>query len=130
MRRPRGKAIAVCAATVIAVITGTAGVSGCDSVQTALDCAQTAATVARSVDNLKEIVVWGDGEEVREAFDDVDQDIDEIAERTDNVDVDRLVEEMRAAVSEADTAVEEGRKPDLAPLTSAGKELVKVCTPD
>lgn len=131
MRRPRGRAIVVSTATVVAVVAGTVAATGCSAVEKALDCAQTAATVAQSVEDLQQVFSEGveNPVEAAEALERIDRNIDEIADRTDNADVDQAVEDMRKAVAEADRAVEEGRPPDFEPLSSAGRELTKVCTP-
>ncbi|GAB7108697.1 hypothetical protein JCM4814A_70110 [Streptomyces phaeofaciens JCM 4814] len=129
--RHRGGRTAAVAATAVALTLGLT-VTGCDAVSKALDCVQTADAIADSVTDLQQAVenASNDPTQLEESLNSIDQNLDEIGDKTDNADVNKAVEDLGDAVTNVRTAVENGdNTPDLSPITDAAGELTKVCTP-
>jgi hypothetical protein len=129
-RRSRRSRIAV--ATTVAVIGLTAGlVTGCDAVDKAIDCVQTADTIADSVTGLQQAVenAANDPTQTDQSLNSIEKDLDKIGDKTDNADVNKAVDDLRKAVDNVRTAVKNGdNTPDISPVTDAAGELTKVCT--
>ncbi|AZS86989.1 hypothetical protein ACIQKE_28075 [Streptomyces griseoviridis] len=127
----RRRRFAVTAAAVAAVAL-TAGVTtGCDAVDKALDCVQTADTIADSVTRLQQAVenASNDPGQLDESLASIDKDLAKIGDKTDNADVNKAVESLGDAVDNVRTAVRNGdNTPDVSPVTDAAGELTKVCT--
>ncbi|MGW4751526.1 hypothetical protein [Streptomyces chartreusis] len=121
------------AAAAIAAVGLTAGLTtGCDAVNKALDCVQTAEAVADSVTELQQAVdnASNDPTQIDEAIVSIGDNLDEIGSKTDNADLDKATADMRKALLEVQTAVENGDStPDISGITDAAGELTKVCTP-
>jgi hypothetical protein len=117
----------------VAAVALTAGLAtGCDAVNKALDCVQTAEAIADSVTDLQQAVenASNDPTQIDESLDSIDQNLDEIGDKTDNADLDKATEDMRRALTEVQTAVKNGDEtPDISGVTDAAGELTKVCTP-
>ncbi|MEU1475951.1 hypothetical protein [Streptomyces sp. NPDC005760] len=131
-RRRRSRRITIAAAAVAAVALTAGLTTGCDAVSKALDCVQTAEAVADSVTDLQQAVenASNDPTQIDEALTSIDQNLDEIGDKTDNADVNKAVDDLSAAVTNVRTAVKNGDEtPDLSPITDAAGELTKVCTP-
>ncbi|MFE3030136.1 hypothetical protein ACFXKY_00615 [Streptomyces canus] len=130
-RRRRSRRITI--ATAVAAVALTAGLTtGCDAVSKALDCVQTAEAVADSVTDLQQAVenASNDPTQIDESLAAIDQNLDEIGDKTDNADVNKAVDHLSTAVTNVRTAVKNGDEtPDLSPVTDAAGELTKVCTP-
>ncbi|MFF7068615.1 hypothetical protein [Streptomyces pseudovenezuelae] len=130
-RRRRSRRITLAAA--VAAVALTAGLTtACDAVNKALDCVQTAEAVADSVTDLQQAVenASNDPTQIDESLAAIDQNLDEIGDKTDNTDVNQAVDHLDQAVSNVRTAVKNGDEtPDLSPVTDAAGELTKVCTP-
>ncbi|MFS4095610.1 hypothetical protein [Streptomyces sp. AF1A] len=126
--RRRGRLAAV--ATAVAVLT--AGLAtGCDAVHKALDCVQTADSIADGVTDLQQAVenAANDPGRADAALDSIDADLRKIGDRTDNADVNKAVDDLDKAVADVRTALRNGdHTPDLGPVTDAAGELTKVCT--
>lgn len=131
MRRRTGTRIASAVVTVTLTAFGSAALTGCGAVEKALDCADTAVTVANSVEDLQQVVSEGaeNPAEAAQALNRIDGNLDRIADKTDNADVSQAVEEMRQAVDSAQSAVNEGRTPEIGPIGDAADELTQVCSP-
>jgi phage shock protein A len=131
MAASRRRRITIAAA--VAAVGLTVGLTtGCDAVSKALDCVQTAEAVADSVTDLQQAVenASNDPTQVDEALAAIDQNLDEIGDKTDNADVNKAVDHLNSAVTNVRTAVKNGDEtPDLSPVTDAAGELTKVCTP-
>jgi len=130
-RRRRSRRITVAAAVAAAALT-VGLTTGCDAVSKALDCVQTAEAVADSVTDLQQAVenASNDPTQIDEALASIDQNLDEIGDKTDNADVNKAVDDLNTAVKNVRTAVKNGDEtPDLSPITDAAGELTKVCTP-
>jgi uncharacterized protein YoxC len=127
--RRRRTAIATALA---AVALTTALATGCDAVDKALDCVQTADTIADGVTRLQQAVenASNDPTQIDESLQTIDTDLDRIGDRTDDTDVNKAVDDLQTAVDNVRTAVRNGdRTPDISPVTDAAGELTKVCTP-
>ncbi|MFE7763647.1 hypothetical protein [Streptomyces sp. NPDC057438] len=117
----------------VAAVALTAGLTtGCDAVNKALDCVQTADAIARSVDDLQQAVqnAADDPTQLEESLASIDKSLDDIGDKTDNTDVNKAVDSLQKAVTDTRTAVENGdTTPDISGITDAAGELTKVCTP-
>ncbi|MFF2845519.1 hypothetical protein ACFVT5_04200 [Streptomyces sp. NPDC058001] len=105
---------------------------GCDAVNKALDCVQTADTIADSVTDLQQAVenAANDPAQAEESLRSIDKNLDKIGEKTDNTDVNKAVDDLSKSVDNVRQAINDGDKtPDISPVTDAAGELTKVCTP-
>jgi predicted nucleic acid-binding Zn-ribbon protein len=131
MPASRGRRITIAAAA-LAAIGLTAGLTtGCDAVNKALDCVQTADTIADSVTDLQQAVenASNDPTQLDESLASIDKNLDKIGDKTDNADVNKAVDDLNKAVSNVRTAIKNGdNTPDVSPVTDAAGELTKVCT--
>ncbi|MEV7197685.1 hypothetical protein AB0N81_38730 [Streptomyces sp. NPDC093510] len=128
----RHRRIATAVATALIVIPAGAGLVGCDAVEKALDCVQTADTIADSVTDLQTAVEnAGDNPaEADRALDDIGKNLDKIGDKTDNTDVNKAVDDLDKAVDNVRDAIDKGdATPDVSGVTDAAGELTKVCTP-
>ncbi|MEW2293460.1 hypothetical protein ABZ719_12220 [Streptomyces sp. NPDC006743] len=129
-RRP-GRTIAV-AATAAAVALTVTALTGCDAVGKALDCVQTADSIADSVTDLQQAVrnAADDPTKTDDALRAIENNLEKIGDKTDNTDVNKAVDDLDKAVGNVRTALKNGDDtPDLTPVTDAAGELTKVCTP-
>ncbi|MEU0116127.1 hypothetical protein ABZ137_21010 [Streptomyces bobili] len=130
--RHRGRRITIAAATAAVALTVGLTTTGCDAVNKALDCVQTADAIADSVTDLQQAVenAANDPTQTQESLTSIEKNLDKIGDKTDDTDVDKAVDDLREAVTNVRTAVEGGdNTPDLSPVTDAAGELTKVCTP-
>ncbi|WP_129308925.1 hypothetical protein [Streptomyces sp. L2] len=130
-RRRRGRTTAIAAAAAAAVLS-IGLTAGCDSVNKALDCVQTADSIADSVTSLQQAVenAANDPSQTDASLDDIEHNLKKISDKTDDADVNKAVDHVQQAVSHVRTAVRNGDKtPDVGPVTDAAGELTKVCTP-
>lgn len=130
--RRRRRRIAATAAAVAAFGLTAGLTTGCDAVNKALDCVQTADAIADSVTELQQAVqnASNDPTQLEESLDSIDKNLTKIGDTTDNTDVNKAVDDLTAAVGNVRTAVKNGDEtPDLSPVTDAAGELTKVCTP-
>ncbi|MEV0252763.1 hypothetical protein AB0H82_00565 [Streptomyces sp. NPDC050732] len=128
----RHRRIATAVVTALIVIPAGAGLVGCDAVSKALDCVQTADTIADSVTDLQTAVEnAGDNPaEADRALDDIGKNLDKIGDKTDNTDVNKAVDDLDKAVDNVRDAIDKGdATPDVSGVTDAAGELTKVCTP-
>ncbi|MFE2421471.1 hypothetical protein [Streptomyces hokutonensis] len=128
-RRSRSR---IALAATVAVIGLTAGLAtGCDAVDKAIDCVQTADTIADSVTGLQQAVenAANDPTQTDQSLNSIEKDLDKIGDKTDNADVNKAVDDLNKAVDNVRTAVRNGdNTPDISPVTDAAGELTKVCT--
>lgn len=120
------------AATVAAAALTVGFTTGCDAVDKALDCVQTAETVADSVTELQQAVeaVSDDPTQIEESLTSIDKNLTELGDKTDDADVNKAVDSLQQAVTNVRQSVEAGdATPDVSPITDAAGELTKVCTP-
>ncbi|QEV18298.1 MULTISPECIES: hypothetical protein [Streptomyces] len=128
----RHRRIATAVATALIVVPAGVGLVGCDAVSKALDCVQTADTIADSVTDLQQAVEnAGDNPaEADRALDDIGKNLDKISDKTDDADVNKAVDDLDKAVDNVRDAIKSGdNTPDVSPVTDAAGELTKVCTP-
>jgi hypothetical protein len=111
----------------------TAALVGCSAgaVDKALDCAQTAATVARDVQDLQNVVgnAGNSPQDAATALDRISQDLKYLGKKTSGADVSKAVDELQKAVRNARTAADNGTVPDVTPVAYAAGALTKVCAP-
>ncbi|MGW1910636.1 hypothetical protein ACWCQS_07855 [Streptomyces sp. NPDC002076] len=125
----RRRLTAVAAVALAALTTGLT--TGCDAVNKALDCVQTADSIADSVTDLQQAVenAASDPSRADASLDSIEQNLRKIGDKTDNADVNKAVDDLDKAVGNVRTALKNGDKtPDLGPVTDAAGELTKVCT--
>ncbi|MEV6051123.1 hypothetical protein [Streptomyces sp. NPDC052107] len=105
--------------------------TGCDAVNKALDCVQTADSIADSVTDLQQAVenAANDPTQADASLDSIEKNLEKIGDKTDNADVNKAVDDLNKAVDNVRTAIKNGdRTPDVSPVTDAAGELTKVCT--
>ncbi|WP_328538523.1 hypothetical protein [Streptomyces sp. NBC_00344] len=125
----RRRTAALLAATVTAVTL--AGAVGCDAVNKAVDCVQTADTVAGNVNNLQQAVsnIGNDPGQVDQALDNIAKNLGKLGDKTGDTDVSKAVDDLNTAVDNVRKSVDSGdRTPDISPVRDAAGELTKVCT--
>ncbi|MFI7414605.1 hypothetical protein ACIBU0_38785 [Streptomyces sp. NPDC049627] len=129
--RRRRSRIAIAAAAIAAVGLTAGLTTGCDAVNKALDCVQTADAIADSVTELQQAVenASNDPTQLEESLTSIDNNLDKIGDKTDNADVNKAVDDLQQAVTNVRDAIKSGDEtPDISPVTDAAGELTKVCT--
>ncbi|MDU8997051.1 MULTISPECIES: hypothetical protein [Streptomyces] len=117
---------------VAAVLVALPAAVGCDAVNKALDCVQTADSIADSVTSLQQAVenAANDPTQTDESLNAIENNLDKIGDKTDNAEVNKAVDDLNKAVGNVRTAIKNGdNTPDVSPVTDAAGELTKVCTP-
>ena len=122
-------------AALAAVALAVPALSACgatEAVNKALDCANTATAVAEAADDLGQAAsdAADDPTKANESLDRIDKNLNKIKDETDDGDVTKAVDKMGDAVESARTDIKDNKIPKTGPVTDAGKELTKVCTPD
>ncbi|MFJ6851351.1 hypothetical protein ACIQM3_12550 [Streptomyces sp. NPDC091271] len=113
------------------LLTLTAAV-GCGAVDKALDCVRTADAIATSVDNLQQAIsnASNDPTQASEALDQIDKELKDLGDTTDNADLSKAVDGLQAGVTNVRDSIDKGdATPDITPVTDAATEIGKVCTP-
>ncbi|MEU8853359.1 MULTISPECIES: hypothetical protein [Streptomyces] len=126
-RRHQRTALAVTAT----LLTLTAAV-GCGAVDKALDCVRTADAIAASVGNLQQAVSTAsdDPTQASESLDQIDKELKDLGDTTDNADLSKAVDDLQAGVTNVRNSIDKGdATPDITPVTDAATEIGKVCTP-
>lgn len=114
-----------------ALLTVTAA-AGCGALDKAIDCVQTADAIATSVNNLQQAVsnASNDPSQASEALDDIEKELGDLGDKTDNADLSKAVGDLRSGVGNVRDSIDKGDDtPDITPVTDAAKEIGKVCTP-
>ncbi|MFF9507822.1 hypothetical protein ACF1BU_25805 [Streptomyces sp. NPDC014724] len=127
--RHRRTTVALTLTALTLTLTATAG---CGAVDKALDCVRTADAIATSADNLQQAVsnASDDPTQASEALDDIEKELGNLGDKTDNADLGKAVDHLRAGVGNVRDAIDKGdTTPDITPVTDAAKEIGKVCTP-
>ncbi|WP_406494498.1 hypothetical protein OG936_12090 [Streptomyces sp. NBC_00846] len=127
--RHRRTTVALTLTTLTLALTATAG---CGAVDKALDCVRTADAIATSVDNLQQAVsnASDDPTQASEALDDIEKELGNLGDKTDNADLGKAVDHLRAGVGNVRDSIDKGdATPDITPVTDAAKEIGKVCSP-
>ncbi|MEU9440718.1 hypothetical protein AB0D42_07280 [Streptomyces sp. NPDC048304] len=128
---PRRRRRRLTAAAAVALAALAAGLTGCDSVNKALDCVQTADSIADSVTSLQQAVenAANDPAQADSSLNAIETDLGKLGDKTDNADVNKAVDDLKKAVGNVRTALRNGdRTPDVSAVTDAAGELTKVCT--
>ncbi|PCG84271.1 hypothetical protein CIB93_20080 [Streptomyces sp. WZ.A104] len=118
-------------ATAATLLTLTTAV-GCAGLDKALDCVRTADAIATSVGNLQNAVSSAseDITQATEALDDIDRELKNLNDTTDDADLSKAVDDLQAGVTNVRESIEKGdATPDITPVTDAAAEIGKVCTP-
>ncbi|MEU9621764.1 MULTISPECIES: hypothetical protein [unclassified Streptomyces] len=127
--RHRRTTVALTLTALTLTLTATAG---CGAVDKALDCVRTADAIATSVDNLQQAVsnASNDPTQASEALDDIEKELGNLGDKTDNADLGKAVDKLQAGVGNVRDSIDKGDStPDVTPVTDAAKEIGKVCTP-
>ncbi|MFD7238185.1 hypothetical protein ACFWAT_23145 [Streptomyces syringium] len=126
VRHRRTTAIAALAVVALAVLLA----AGCGAAEKAVDCARLVVDVGKDVDDLQRAVgsAADDPTKADEALDTLDADVKKLKDKTDNPDLEKVVDHFQSAVANARKAVERNERPDLGPVKDAAGELTKVCT--
>ncbi|MDQ0796144.1 hypothetical protein [Streptomyces sp. B1I3] len=106
--------------------------AGCGAVDKALDCVRTADAIATSVDNLQQAIsnASNDPTQASEALDQIDKELKDLGDTTDDADLGKAVDDLQAGVTSVRASIEKGdATPDIAPVTDAATEIGKICTP-
>ena len=128
VRRPRHRAALALAAAALALPLAV----GCGALDKAIDCANTASTIASSVNKLQQAItsVADNPLQSQQALNDIDRELKALGDKTDNADHSKAVKDLTAGVTSVRKAIDSGDKtPDLTPITNAASEIGKVCTP-
>ncbi|MFJ4851911.1 hypothetical protein [Streptomyces sp. NPDC088730] len=121
--------------TALAITTALLAVTaavGCGALDKAIDCVQTADAIATSVNNLQQAVTnaSNDPSQASEALDDIEKELGNLGDKTDNADLSKAVDDLRDGVGNVRDSIDKGDEtPDITPVTDAAKEIGKVCTP-
>jgi methyl-accepting chemotaxis protein len=105
--------------------------AGCGAVDKALDCVRTADAIATSVDNLQQAVsnASDDPTQASEALDEIDKELGNLGDKTDNANLSKAVDDLQAGVKNVRDAIDKGdATPDITPVTDAAQEIGNVCT--
>ncbi|WP_411145196.1 hypothetical protein [Streptomyces sp. x-80] len=125
--RPTTAPLAALAACTLAIPL----LSACGAVQKAADCANTAGAVVSAVDTLRQAAehALDDPDEARRALDKIDTSLDEVSGPASDPDLSRAVKKMNDGIKNTRHAIENGKVPELTPLTDAAGEITTICTP-
>ncbi|MFI1971705.1 hypothetical protein BLA24_19715 [Streptomyces cinnamoneus] len=106
--------------------------TGCDAAKKAVDCARVGVEITGNADDLQRTVSDANGtsDAADKILDTLDRDTKKLKEKTDNVDVRKVLDHLQQALTNVRDALRDDRKPDLTPLKDAAGELGKVCTRD
>ncbi|MEV6106906.1 hypothetical protein AB0M28_19635 [Streptomyces sp. NPDC051940] len=118
------------ALTLAAAAALTVSLTGCDSVDKALDCGRLAANIADDVQDLQNTASnAGDSPQAFvDALDAINTDLKDWKGQTDNADLTQAVDDLQKAVDSARQSAEDGTVPDVTPIADAAGEVSKVCT--
>ncbi|ALC29697.1 hypothetical protein ABT013_00550 [Streptomyces bacillaris] len=129
MASRRHQRLALATAAALLTLTTAAGCAGLDK---ALDCVRTADAIATSVGNLQRAVSSAseDITQASEALDEIDRELKNLGDTTDDADLSKAVDDLKAGVANVRESIEKGdATPDITPVTDAAGEIGKVCTP-
>lgn len=134
-RRSRSRRTALAITATLLTLTAATTAVGCSAVENtvnkALDCAQTADAIAQSVDKLQQAVSSAADNplQAEKALDDIDKELTDLGDKTDNADLSKAVDDLSTGVDNVRQSIKDGDStPDIAPVTDAATEVGKVCT--
>ncbi|MEU2248881.1 hypothetical protein [Streptomyces sp. NPDC019224] len=120
------------ALAVTAALLAVTAAAGCSALDKTLDCVRTADAIATSVGNLRQAVsnASSDPTQASEALDEIEKELGDLGDKTDNADLTKAVDDLRSGVTNVRDAIDKGdATPDITPVTDAAGEIAKVCTP-
>lgn len=126
--KPKHRIAAVALAAALAI----PGLSACDAISTAMDCASTAVAITDGANDLQQAVsqAGNSPQDAQNALDAIEANLKKIGDQTDNADLGKAIDSMETAVNNVRTSIEGGdATPDIQPVADAASELSKVCTP-
>ncbi|MEV0598103.1 hypothetical protein AB0I82_02190 [Streptomyces sp. NPDC050315] len=113
------------------VVLAVALLAGCDTAEgedRAVGCARFALAVSDAIGDLEHAVLESAlDQEADAAVDALDAAVAELTKRSSGAEVQEAATAVGAAAAEVRTALSQDRKPDLAPLRSAGLRLIRTC---
>ncbi|SCF97233.1 hypothetical protein [Streptomyces sp. Ncost-T10-10d] len=125
----RHRRITVALTLTALALTATAGCSGLDKT---VDCVRTVDAITTSVDNLQQAVsnASNDPTQASEALDDIEKELGNLGDKTDNADLGKAVDDLQSGVGNVRDSIDKGdATPDISPVTDAAEEIGKVCMP-
>ncbi|MFF9044349.1 hypothetical protein [Streptomyces parvulus] len=132
MYRPMASSRRIAGTVATVLLTCTVAV-GCSELDKGIDCVQTADSLAVSVAKLEKALSStekGDHARAQQAMDDIDAELIELRDDTEDSELDEAVGELTVTLHPVREAVTKGdSSPNLRPATEAATEVVKVCTP-
>ncbi|MEU8971094.1 hypothetical protein AB0D11_17705 [Streptomyces monashensis] len=129
-RSSRGRATAVTAGAAVALVMSLTA-TGCGAAHRTLDCLRTANAIADSVTDLQQAARDAalDPSKASTYFDPIGKNLKTIGHQTDNVDVNKAVNDLGKAVDNVSASIQHGDKsPDLSPVKASAGELTRACT--
>lgn len=121
----------IAALTLAAALTVPA-LSACDTLSTAMDCANTAVAITNGANDLRQAVsqAGNSPQDAQNALNQIDTSLKKIGDQTGNADLGKAIDSMKTAVANVRTSIDNGNPtPDITPVGNAAKEISKVCTP-
>ncbi|MCP9958847.1 MULTISPECIES: hypothetical protein [Streptomyces] len=105
--------------------------TGCGTVDKALDCVRTARAIAAGVERLGRAVSGaGDTKRIEEALDAIDRELATLKGQTGDAALSKAVADLSKGVDQVRTSVRNGDvTPDIKPVTGAATEIGRICTP-
>ncbi|MFF1559284.1 hypothetical protein [Streptomyces sp. NPDC058279] len=120
------------AAVALAAALAVPALSSCDTLSTAMDCANTAVAITNGANDLRQAVsqAGNSPQDAQNALNQIDTSLKKIGDQTDNADLAKAIDSMKTAVTNVRTSIDNGNTtPDITPVGNAAKEISKVCTP-
>lgn len=116
------------AAAVVLAIVLLAGCEGPEAENRATGCAKFALAVSKAIGDIEYAVLESAVDrDTDAALDAVDEAVAELTRRSSGAEVQEAAAAVRGAAGEVRTALAQDRTPDLGPLRSAGRQLVRTC---
>ncbi|MFD8396378.1 hypothetical protein ACFV2N_46210 [Streptomyces sp. NPDC059680] len=126
----RGRVTVVITVAAIALATGLT-ITGCDAAHRTMDCVRTANSIADNISDLQQAARDAalDPSKADTYFAPINKNLKAIGHQTDNVDVNKAVDDLGQAVENVSASIKKGdKKPDLSPVKDSTGELTKACT--
>jgi wyosine [tRNA(Phe)-imidazoG37] synthetase (radical SAM superfamily) len=130
--RRRGRRRIAAIATAVAAVTLTAGLlTGCEDLDSSLDCLGNADSISDSVKAIHE-AGWDavkDPSKTDDSIDTIDKNLDKINKETDDNKVDKAVDDLDKAIDDYNKSILNGdTTPDSSKIDAAADRLKDVCT--
>ncbi|WP_146074956.1 hypothetical protein [Streptomyces sp. Ru73] len=118
-------------ASAVVVVLAVVLLAGCERTEgedRAVGCAKFALAVSDAIGNLERSVLESAlDQDATASVNALDQAVDRLTERSSGAEVQQAALAVREAADEVRVALDQGRRPDLAPLRSAGLRLIRAC---